>query len=103
MARRIGIAGLIPNRLAVMHSCNTTGPPFINLLDFSTSCHSVKLWEDVMAPIVSSEKISEFRAEGVTVLRGVFSDWVDVLRKGVDANMADPDPNARIYTPSLPV
>ncbi|GIS13250.1 MAG: hypothetical protein CM15mP115_24010 [Alphaproteobacteria bacterium] len=51
-----------------------------------------------MAPIVSSEQISEFREQGVTVLRGVFFDWVDVLRKGVDANMADPDPNARIYT-----
>ena len=51
-----------------------------------------------MAPIVSSEQISEFREQGVTVLRGVFLDWVDVLRKGVDANMADPDPNARIYT-----
>ena len=51
-----------------------------------------------MSPIVTSEQIEEFREEGVTVLRGVFSDWVDVLRKGVDANMADPDPNARIYT-----
>ena len=51
-----------------------------------------------MASTVSSEQISEFREKGVTVLRGVFSNWVDLLRKGVDANMADPDPNARIYT-----
>ena len=51
-----------------------------------------------MASLVSSEHINEFREQGVTVLRGVFSNWVDVLRKGVDANMADPDPNARIYT-----
>ena len=51
-----------------------------------------------MASLVSSEQINEFREQGVTVLRGVFSDWVDVLRRGVDANMADPDPNARIYT-----
>ena len=51
-----------------------------------------------MASLVSSEQINEFREQGVTVLKGVFSDWVDVLRKGVDANMADPDPNARIYT-----
>ena len=33
----------------------------------------------------------------MTVLRDVFTDWVEVLRAGVDANMADPDPNARIY------
>ena len=51
-----------------------------------------------MASLVSSEQINEFREQGVTVLKSVFSDWVDVLRKGVDANMADPDPNARIYT-----
>ncbi len=51
-----------------------------------------------MASTVSSEQISEFREKGVTVLRGVFYNWVDLLRKGVDANMADPDPNARIYT-----
>ena len=51
-----------------------------------------------MASTVSSEQISEFQEKGVTALRGVFSNWVDLLRKGVDANMADPDPNARIYT-----
>jgi len=30
-------------------------------------------------------------------LRGVFKDWVRTLQDGVAANMADPDPNARIY------
>jgi ectoine hydroxylase-related dioxygenase (phytanoyl-CoA dioxygenase family) len=39
----------------------------------------------------------EYREKGATVLRGVFSDWVESLRDGVDANMADPDPTARIY------
>ena len=48
--------------------------------------------------LLGREQIDEFREKGVTVLRNVFADWVDVLRKGVDANMADPDPNARIYT-----
>ena len=28
----------------------------------------------------------------MTVLRGVFTGWVEVLRAGVDTNMADPDP-----------
>ena len=50
-----------------------------------------------MADLLSDDQITEFKDKGVTVLRGVFADWVDVLRAGVDANMADPDPNARIY------
>lgn len=41
--------------------------------------------------------IDEFREVGATVLRGVFKDWVTTLQAGVAANMADPDPNARIY------
>lgn len=41
--------------------------------------------------------VEAFRTNGVTVLRGVFDDWVDTLRNGVDANMRDPAPNARIY------
>ena len=50
-----------------------------------------------MADLLSVDQINEFKEKGVTVLRGVFTDWVEVLRAGVDANMADPDPNARIY------
>lgn len=46
---------------------------------------------------LTDETIAEFREMGVTVLRGVFSDWVETLRSGIDANMRDPDPNARIY------
>ncbi len=30
-----------------------------------------------MVSLVSSEQINEFREQGVTVLKGVFSDWVD--------------------------
>lgn len=43
------------------------------------------------------QAIAEFRKTGATVLRGVFSDWVETLRAGIQANMDDPDPNARIY------
>lgn len=46
---------------------------------------------------LDDQTIREFRENGATVLRGVFSDWVKTLRDGVQANMADPDPNARIY------
>ncbi|MFT5503531.1 MAG: hypothetical protein ACI845_002429 [Gammaproteobacteria bacterium] len=41
--------------------------------------------------------VQQFQSEGVTVLRGLFSDWVEVLREGVAANMAEPNPTARIY------
>ena len=50
-----------------------------------------------MVDLLSDYQIIEFKAKGVKVLRGVFTDWVEILRAGVDANMADPDPNARIY------
>ena len=46
---------------------------------------------------LDDQTIEEFHEKGVTVLRGVFSDWIETLREGIDANMRDPDPNARIY------
>lgn len=50
-----------------------------------------------MSSLVDPQSVRQFQAEGATVLRGLFSDWVDVLRDGVAANMADPNPNARVY------
>jgi len=50
-----------------------------------------------MSRLLDQDRIDEFREKGVTVLRGVFADWVETLRAGIDANMRDPDPNARIY------
>ena len=50
-----------------------------------------------MGQLIDQSTIDEFNQKGVTVLKGVFNDWVDVLRRGIDANMENPDPNARIY------
>ena len=50
-----------------------------------------------MTRYLDDQTIQEFRDKGATVLRGVFSDWVETLRAGIQANMDDPDPNARIY------
>ena len=50
-----------------------------------------------ISELIDKQSIDDFRQKGVTVLRGAFTDWVDVLRAGVEANMNDPDPNARIY------
>jgi ectoine hydroxylase-related dioxygenase (phytanoyl-CoA dioxygenase family) len=50
-----------------------------------------------MSQHLDDQTIAEFRDKGATVLRGVFSDWVETLRAGIDHNMRDPDPTARIY------
>jgi ectoine hydroxylase-related dioxygenase (phytanoyl-CoA dioxygenase family) len=47
--------------------------------------------------MISQEQIEQFQTDGVTVIRGLFSDWIDVLRDGVAANMANPNPDVRIY------
>ena len=41
--------------------------------------------------------IEQFQTQGATVIRGLFSDWVETLREGIAANMEAPNPNARIY------
>ncbi|MFK7942671.1 MAG: phytanoyl-CoA dioxygenase family protein [Paracoccaceae bacterium] len=51
-----------------------------------------------MARHIDDQTLQQFQQDGAAVLRGVFSDWVEVLREGIAANMAEPAPNARIYT-----
>jgi ectoine hydroxylase-related dioxygenase (phytanoyl-CoA dioxygenase family) len=46
---------------------------------------------------VEQHHIDEFKLKGATVLRGVFSDWVEKLRAGIAVNMTSLDANARIY------
>jgi ectoine hydroxylase-related dioxygenase (phytanoyl-CoA dioxygenase family) len=43
--------------------------------------------------------IESFRLDGAVLLKGYFRDWVDVLRAGVERNLAEPGPNQRVYTP----
>ncbi len=47
-----------------------------------------------MAEFVSNDQIDTFEADGAVVLPGLFSDWVDVLRSGIDRNMSSPGPFA---------
>ena len=42
--------------------------------------------------VLSENQVSEFKRDGVLLLRGVFNDWTDTLRKGVESNMRDPGP-----------
>ena len=47
--------------------------------------------------VLTQAQVDDFEKDGVVVLRGVFSDWVDTLRDGVEKNMRDPGPFGREY------
>jgi ectoine hydroxylase-related dioxygenase (phytanoyl-CoA dioxygenase family) len=38
-----------------------------------------------------------YARDGVVVVRGAFRDWMDVLRAGVERDLAEPGPGVRIY------
>ncbi|MEM7123630.1 MAG: phytanoyl-CoA dioxygenase family protein [Pseudomonadota bacterium] len=46
---------------------------------------------------LDSETVEAFRRDGAAPLYGLFTDWVDTMRQGIEANMAQPSPIARIY------
>lgn len=39
---------------------------------------------------ITEADIEAYQRDGATVLRGVFTDWIDVIRAGIDRNMANP-------------
>ena len=50
-----------------------------------------------MGALIDDTTIEEFRLNGVAVIRGKFSDWIEPLRTGIAANMENPGPFARVY------
>lgn len=50
--------------------------------------------------LLGDADIAQFDEAGVTVIRGVFSDWVESLRAGVEAYMANPSWRERTYRPA---
>jgi ectoine hydroxylase-related dioxygenase (phytanoyl-CoA dioxygenase family) len=48
---------------------------------------------------VKQSCIEEFQEQGVTVLRSVFDDWIETLRRGVERNLSAPGPYTKGYTP----
>lgn len=46
---------------------------------------------------ITDTDVSAFERDGVVCLRGVFVDWVESLRAGVERNIASPSADARIY------
>ena len=49
---------------------------------------------------IRDEQVQAFQADGVIVLRGVFRDWIELLRDGVKRNVAEPGPFERTYRPA---
>ncbi|WP_127560888.1 phytanoyl-CoA dioxygenase family protein [Nioella ostreopsis] len=47
-----------------------------------------------MAVTVTQEQIAEFARDGAVLIKGLFADHVDTLRKGVERNMTEPGPYA---------
>ncbi len=43
---------------------------------------------------VTPEQVAAYRADGAVLLKGICADWVDLLREGVERNMAAPGPYA---------
>lgn len=46
---------------------------------------------------LSAQQIEDFSRDGVVILRGVFDEWIEALRKGVETNMQNPGPWGRDY------
>ena len=48
-------------------------------------------------PVLNQTQVQQFQQDGVMLLQGVFSDWIESLRQGVEINMSDPGPFGREY------
>lgn len=49
-------------------------------------------------PLLAADTIAEFDQDGVVVLRGVFTNWVEELQTGVAENQQSPGEFGRVYT-----
>jgi ectoine hydroxylase-related dioxygenase (phytanoyl-CoA dioxygenase family) len=47
--------------------------------------------------VLNQDQVETFKRDGVVLLEGVFDDWIETLRVGVDTNMANPGPFGRDY------
>ncbi|MDA0219920.1 MAG: phytanoyl-CoA dioxygenase family protein [Proteobacteria bacterium] len=47
--------------------------------------------------LVSRDDIETFQRDGVLLVRGLFSGWVESLRAGVDRNLAEPGADGKLY------
>jgi len=45
-------------------------------------------------PLVTDADIATFQRDGVVVIRGLWADWVDTIRAGIERNLNEPGPYA---------
>lgn len=45
-------------------------------------------------PLITEDQIASYQQNGVVLVRGLFADYVETLRKGVEVNMSEPGPFA---------
>lgn len=45
-------------------------------------------------PFVDQQEIEAFHSDGAVLIKGLFCDWVDIIRVGIEKNMATPGPYA---------
>ena len=48
-------------------------------------------------PILSEKTVHDFQRDGATIIRGEFREWVDILCRGIEKNIAEPGPFVRDY------
>ena len=44
--------------------------------------------------LINKSQISTYQSDGVVLIKGLFADWVDVIKAGIERNMSDPGPYA---------
>lgn len=47
--------------------------------------------------LVMDAEVDAFHRDGAIVLRDLFGDWIEVLRRGIERNIAEPSADAHIY------
>lgn len=47
-----------------------------------------------MHSLITADHIDAFQSDGVVLIKGLFADQVELLRRGIDRNMAEPGPYA---------
>lgn len=47
-----------------------------------------------MGPVINNETVEAYQRDGVVLIKGLWADWVDVIRDGIARNMAEPGPYA---------
>ncbi|NKB61517.1 MAG: phytanoyl-CoA dioxygenase [Gammaproteobacteria bacterium] len=52
------------------------------------------------SPLADTNTVEKFNVHGAVIIRGVFEDWVELLRDGIEKNINDPGPFVRDYRDS---